>query len=81
MPELAELRLTADYINEAAKGKAFKNPKRNPVHKWDPLIIPRDGYGITAQSRGKELILYMDCLLYTSPSPRDLSTSRMPSSA
>ena len=25
-------------------------------------------------------VLY-DCLLYTSPSPRDLSTSRMPSSA
>ena len=25
--------------------------------------------------------LYEDCLLYTSPSPRDLSTSRMPSSA
>ena len=24
---------------------------------------------------------YNDCLLYTSPSPRDLSTSRMPSSA
>ena len=24
---------------------------------------------------------YSDCLLYTSPSPRDLSTSRMPSSA
>ena len=25
--------------------------------------------------------LYHGCLLYTSPSPRDLSTSRMPSSA
>ena len=25
--------------------------------------------------------LVHDCLLYTSPSPRDLSTSRMPSSA
>ena len=25
--------------------------------------------------------IYGDCLLYTSPSPRDLSTSRMPSSA
>ena len=25
--------------------------------------------------------LLRDCLLYTSPSPRDLSTSRMPSSA
>ena len=24
---------------------------------------------------------YLPCLLYTSPSPRDLSTSRMPSSA
>ena len=24
---------------------------------------------------------YLNCLLYTSPSPRDLSTSRMPSSA
>ena len=27
------------------------------------------------------LKLSQDCLLYTSPSPRDLSTSRMPSSA
>ena len=26
-------------------------------------------------------IVYWTCLLYTSPSPRDLSTSRMPSSA
>ena len=26
-------------------------------------------------------IKYIICLLYTSPSPRDLSTSRMPSSA
>ena len=26
-------------------------------------------------------LVYTDCLLYTSPSPRDLSTSRMPSSA
>ena len=26
-------------------------------------------------------VVYLACLLYTSPSPRDLSTSRMPSSA
>ena len=26
-------------------------------------------------------VCHSDCLLYTSPSPRDLSTSRMPSSA
>ena len=28
-----------------------------------------------------EIIAFLTCLLYTSPSPRDLSTSRMPSSA
>ena len=27
------------------------------------------------------IVINTDCLLYTSPSPRDLSTSRMPSSA
>ena len=30
---------------------------------------------------GEMIIKVKDCLLYTSPSPRDLSTSRMPSSA
>ena len=29
----------------------------------------------------KIAVKYIGCLLYTSPSPRDLSTSRMPSSA
>ena len=35
---------------------------------------------IAAAVRAK-VILIERCLLYTSPSPRDLSTSRMPSSA
>ena len=34
--------------------------------------------GATLYARSREV---MGCLLYTSPSPRDLSTSRMPSSA
>ena len=33
------------------------------------------GYALYGSNKSK------DCLLYTSPSPRDLSTSRMPSSA
>ena len=33
------------------------------------------------QERGIAMALRWICLLYTSPSPRDLSTSRMPSSA
>ena len=53
-------------------------------------------YGIQIHNRGNRFGLsskhgaealntlitpFLDCLLYTSPSPRDLSTSRMPSSA
>ena len=34
---------------------------------WDEFLLRREWYSV--------------CLLYTSPSPRDLSTSRMPSSA
>ena len=33
------------------------------------------------ESLDEDMRLFKDCLLYTSPSPRDLSTSRMPSSA
>ena len=36
----------------------------------------------TIPERGKvNITVLVSCLLYTSPSPRDLSTSRMPSSA
>ena len=40
------------------------------------------GMGISMDKKGDKYVLSpMTCLLYTSPSPRDLSTSRMPSSA
>jgi len=40
-----------------------------------------EGGKIAADAGRNALIVSGDCLLYTSPSPRDLSTSRMPSSA
>ena len=43
--------------------------------------LARDGCKQAAQEIGGIECLYIGCLLYTSPSPRDLSTSRMPSSA
>ena len=55
-----------------------------------PVIVDVDtGYGnaLTVDKLIRELEvagasgIFLDCLLYTSPSPRDLSTSRMPSSA
>ena len=36
---------------------------------------------LSSDEAGALAKLSVDCLLYTSPSPRDLSTSRMPSSA
>ena len=36
---------------------------------------------LTAQHAAAQIVRGISCLLYTSPSPRDLSTSRMPSSA
>ena len=57
---------------------------------WDPIGSSSCWHGITSVVMGNcgvtfapvktEDISYF-CLLYTSPSPRDLSTSRMPSSA
>ena len=42
-----------------------------------------DQSGVGSSEIEDQLFTYLDqdCLLYTSPSPRDLSTSRMPSSA
>ena len=48
------------------------------LQEWDsPLYTD----ALDQFNRVAELINLDDCLLYTSPSPRDLSTSRMPSSA
>ena len=44
MPELAELRLTADYINESAKGLKFVNIKKNPVHKGKDISVPFESF-------------------------------------
>ena len=52
------------------------------------LIITTGGLGPTCDDLTKQTLarafslpLYRDCLLYTSPSPRDSTLSRMPSSA
>jgi len=57
MPELAELRLTSDYVNKAANGLKFVNIKKNPVHKGKDIEVPFKFFRISAESRGKELIL------------------------
>ena len=61
------------------------------IHWFEEPIIPDDFMGYADVSKSINIPLAMGenlhteqeflCLLYTSPSPRDLSTSRMPSSA
>ena len=61
MPELAELKLTADYINESASGLKYKTIEKNPVHKGEEVNKPFNNFEITAESRGKELVLNFLC--------------------
>ena len=44
-------------------------------------MAKKAGFGVVISHRSGETEDTTICLLYTSPSPRDLSTSRMPSSA
>ena len=71
----------AEIISEAAK---INSPDAQIVIQEKQLGT---GHAVKQAERllgksGKDLlILYGDCLLYTSPSPRDATLSRMPSSA
>ena len=48
-----------------------------PIESLNRFVI----HGHRADSQDGAVVVFQVCLLYTSPSPRDLSTSRMPSSA
>ena len=47
----------------------------------DPRIARTDFGSYTQEKFTADLLSFNDCLLYTSPSPRDRTRSRMPSSA
>ena len=73
--ELARRKLPSpifNYIDGAADDETTY--ERNTKSFEDCDLVPN-------VLRGVEDIDMSVCLLYTSPSPRDLSTSRMPSSA
>ena len=58
--------------------KNLNNLKKLPKH----IAIIMDGNGRWAKKNGKKRVAgHEACLLYTSPSPRDAESSRMPSSA
>ena len=55
-------------------------PKENLPKIYDALTVDETGLVLEVQQQLGDGVV-RTCLLYTSPSPRDLSTSRMPSSA
>ena len=63
---------------------SLKGEKQGPLKEWDIRALIEEG-----KAEPTDLVWHSDldeweklgCLLYTSPSPRDGATSRMPSSA
>ena len=82
----------SDAVHRAIVG-TWGLPPEKRFHRFflldaDDLVAPRSKEYLvieilcfTGRSREARRALIAACLLYTSPSPRDLSTSRMPSSA
>ena len=64
---------------DGMKGLAMKVGQM--VSYLEGTLPPATQRALRRLQQGAEPLAYEACLLYTSPSPRDLSTSRMPSSA
>ena len=65
-----------------------ENLVKMPCYKWSRSIIVPKGHPLASIPKIKlkdlsqyPIVTYVFCLLYTSPSPRDTRSSRMPSSA
>ena len=79
-------RMTGVKVNEFSLGMGPAILKKQGKKTLYSLrLLPIGGYcameGETEDSEDENAFRSKSCLLYTSPSPRDLSTSRMPSSA
>jgi len=74
-----DLALELKWIAETGSQSAVAAPviARKKIRELAAWIVA----GVCALAAVTLAVLHWSCLLYTSPSPRDLSTSRMPSSA
>ena len=70
------------YFFDYEPGDRVKNPKAPEWGIGQVQSIIKNKVTVNFEDAGKKTVDgSVICLLYTSPSPRDLSTSRMPSSA
>jgi len=93
LPELLSQQSNVNQLNrEIATGQTLLDPSTDPAAAGQVVEtadqIQHLAYDAANAAGGTQAIQaslgalqQVTCLLYTSPSPRDLSTSRMPSSA
>ena len=76
--------LTQNAIDEICNAEIADPRKQNLNYDGTRALDGGEGAfraGIKDGGKAKKLRCYVTCLLYTSPSPRDRTRSRMPSSA
>ena len=83
---VAEARKVGDKRFRESYGRYFEDFEIGDVYEHRPgrTITETDNTWFTLLTMNQHPLHFdkeYGCLLYTSPSPRDLSTSRMPSSA
>ena len=83
MTSLSTDTFLAFKVADLSLAEAGRHQIRLAEHEMPGLMALREEFGAAQPLKGARITgsLHMTCLLYTSPSPRDLSTSRMPSSA
>ena len=73
--------IISNSVNELSEMNAYVLPGVGSADVVMDTLRKRDLINFIKRSNKPILGICIGCLLYTSPSPRDLSTSRMPSSA
>ena len=71
-------RLTPNEVQRRLSGTPTRLP---PSWRSSEIAVRTDGQTARCADQGPNCASYGSCLLYTSPSPRDRTRSRMPSSA
>ena len=74
-----ELPLPSTYFNHTTQH--FNENYSGDVHYYVSMVGPPGRFIVTPPSDPDLHAVFESCLLYTSPSPRDATLSRMPSSA
>ena len=72
---------TAIMTRPLTQGQRNRISRQMTAIQGTSVSVIQGSHSIHASQVHHQTYIYHTCLLYTSPSPRDLSTSRMPSSA